>query len=373
MRVLHVITGLGAGGAERQLRDLLRHTRHEAEVVTLTNPGRIAAQIRADGTPVHDLAMRGNTDLPALPRLARLIRRGHFDVVHTHLYRGCVYGRVAARLAGRAEIVATEHSLGATLLEGRPVNRPGVRALYLATERLGQLTIAVSPAVLKRLITWGVPAHRIRMIPNGIDAAAFAFDPGARSATRARLGVSDETPVIGSVGRLEATKHLDRLLHALRGLPAAILLLVGDGSDRCRLEALARDLGVRDRVLFAGAHTEVAPLYSAMDVHASASPEETFGLAMLEALAAGLPTVYVGCPALDDLADPPPHVLRVASAPEALRRGVERLLAAGGRGAGSIPADYDIARISARVDQLYETLGRRSWADTDRMKVHVPS
>ena len=94
MKVLHVITGLGAGGAEQQLRLLLRHLPPEChcDVVTLTNPGIVAAGLRADGVRVGNLAMRGNRDLSAVPRLARLIRREGYDVVHCHLYRASVYG-----------------------------------------------------------------------------------------------------------------------------------------------------------------------------------------------------------------------------------------------------------------------------------------
>ncbi|MEV6783894.1 glycosyltransferase, partial [Streptomyces sp. NPDC051098] len=106
MKALHIITGLGAGGAEQQLRVLLRHLPVHCDVVTLTNPGAVADGLRADGVDVLHLGMRGNRDLQALPRLTRLIRRGAYDLVHTHLYRACVYGRIAARLAGVRATVA---------------------------------------------------------------------------------------------------------------------------------------------------------------------------------------------------------------------------------------------------------------------------
>ena len=174
MKVLHIITGLAAGGAEQQLRLLLRHLppEHQCEVVTLENPGSVAQGMRADGVRVIDLGMRGNRDLAALPRLVGLIRHGRYDVVHCHLYRACVYGRIAARLAGVQAVVATEHSLLAETLEGRRIT-PGIRALYLATERLGRSTVAVSGAVADRLADWGVPADRTLVIPNGVDAARY--------------------------------------------------------------------------------------------------------------------------------------------------------------------------------------------------------
>jgi glycosyltransferase involved in cell wall biosynthesis len=176
VRALHVITGLGVGGAEQQLRLLLRHLPVDCDVVTLTNPGAVADGLIADGVRVTHLGMGGNRDLGVLPRLTRLIRSGGYDLVHTHLYRACVYGRLAARLAGVRGIVATEHSLGDSQMEGRRLTR-GVRALYLATERLGRATVAVSPTVAERLERWGVPAPRIEVVPNGIDLARFRFDP----------------------------------------------------------------------------------------------------------------------------------------------------------------------------------------------------
>lgn len=298
MRVLHIITGLGPGGAEHQLRLLLRYTGAESEVVTLTNPGAVADAIRGDGVPVHVLGMRGNRDLGALPRLVGLIRAGRFDVVHTHLYRACVYGRIAARLAGVRHVVATEHSLGAGIIEGRRTTR-GVRALYRAAERFSRgPTIAVSDAVRERLLGWGVRADRIRVVPNGIDAAEVSFEPALRRSFRARHGIAPDTPVIGGLGRLEPTKRFDVLIDAVRDLPGVTLLLVGDGSARAGLEQRARIAGVANRVVFAGEQPHAREALCAMDILASPSEHETFGLAILEGLAAGLPVLYTACPPL---------------------------------------------------------------------------
>ena len=131
MKVLHVITGLGVGGAELQLRAILQQTRHDADVVTLYNPGPVADMIRSDGNGVRSLGMQSNTQLSALIRLRRIIRAGRYDVVHTHLYRSQIYGRPAAWLAGTPVVLSTEHSIGETHLERREMTRP-VQALYLA-------------------------------------------------------------------------------------------------------------------------------------------------------------------------------------------------------------------------------------------------
>jgi glycosyltransferase involved in cell wall biosynthesis len=325
VKVLHIITGLGIGGAEQQLRLLVRHLPADcrSEVVTLTNPGPVADALRADGVPVTHLGMTGNRDLSALPRLVAHIRAGRYDVVHTHLYRACVYGRLAARLAGVRTVVATEHSLGDSQIEGRPLTR-GTRALYRATERLGVATVAVSATVARRLREWGVPEPRIHLVPNGIDPARFRFDPAVRAATRSQLGLRQDAFVIGGVGRLVPGKSFDTLIRALPGVPGAHLLIAGTGPEQDALLRLARTTGVAPRVHLVGAAggddgagvmPDLPALLAAMDIFVSASREETFGLAVIEALAAGLPVLHMACPAIEDL---PPE-----SAPGARRIGTD--------------------------------------------------
>lgn len=408
MKALHIITGLGVGGAEQQLRLLLRHLPVESEVVTLTNPGPVADGLAADGVRVTHLGMAGNRDLAALPRLARIVRRGRYDLVHTHLYRACLYGRIAARLAGVRAVVATEHSLGDSQMEGRPLTA-GVRALYLLGERLGRCTVAVSPTVAGRLARWGVPEPRIAVVPNGIDLTRFAYDPDARRRTRAHLGLPADAFVIGGVGRLVPGKRFDVLIRALAELPAdCVLLLVGGGPEEPALRRAARAAGVAERVLFAGespylpdgqSPPDSAPdadlpdgsyghglpdgpatpngadgsrvpdlstdgpsgpglpaLASAMDVLAAPSPEEAFGLAVVEALAAGLPVRYTSCPALEDL--PPeaaPDAVRVPCDAGAYARALAEVRAAGPgpRTAPEAARHYSITRSAARLMDVY--------------------
>ncbi|WP_329404937.1 glycosyltransferase [Streptomyces melanogenes] len=362
MRVLHVITGLGVGGAEQQLRLLLRQLPATCDVVTLTNPGAVAEGLTADGVEVKHLGMAGNRDLSALPRLTRLIRQGRYDLVHTHLYRACLYGRAAARIAGVRAVVATEHSLGAATIEGRPLGA-GVRALYLASERLGTSTVAVSATIARRLREWGVPARRIHVVPNGIDATRFRFDPVVRSQARTLLALPQDAYVIGGVGRLVAGKRFDTLIRALPHLPGAQLLLVGGGEQEAALRALAARLGVAGRVRFAGecayegasGGLDLPTLLAAMDVLASPSVDEAFGLAVVEGLAAGLPVVYATCPAVDDL---PP-----GQAPGAVRADAagftDALRAVRDSSAGRLPVPpavehYTIAAAAARLTAVYE-------------------
>ncbi|MFS8197237.1 glycosyltransferase [Streptomyces sp. CWNU-52B] len=386
MKALHVITGLGVGGAEQQLRLLVRNLPVDCDVVTLTNPGAVAEGLASDGVRVTHLGMRGNRDLAALPRLVRLIHGGRYDLVHTHLYRACVYGRLAARLAGVRAVVATEHSLGDSQLEGRRLTA-GVRGLYLASERLGRSTVAVSPTVAERLRRWGVPGPRIEVVPNGIDVARFRFDPALRESTRRRLGLPQGAYVIGGVGRLTAGKRFEVLVRALAELPDDVwLLLVGGGPEENVLRRLARQRGVADRVLFTGerpngpaeptrstgsakstgsagpAGLDLPALTGAMDLLASPSAEEAFGLAVVEALAAGLPVLYVSCPAVADLPQAAaPLARRVQGGADSFVRAVRQARAQGPgpRSAPEAARHYSITRSADRLMDIYTaaTLG----------------
>jgi glycosyltransferase involved in cell wall biosynthesis len=372
MKVLHVITGLGVGGAEHQLRSILQHTRHESDVVTLYNPGPVADMIRADGGSVRDLGMTSNTQISALFRLRRLIRAGRYDVVHAHLYRSQIYGRPAAWLAATPVILSTEHSIGETHLERRPMT-PGVRALYLGTEFLSDITIAVSPAVRERLLKWGVRERRVTVIANGVDMPRVAFDEHARDRVRAEFGIGADVYLIGVLGRLDPNKQFDMVIEAAAPLLGddVKLLIVGKGNERAHLEQVARDRGVTGQVIFAGERHDVADMLSAMDLFVASSKQETFGLSVLEGLANGLPVLYTACPALDGLT-----VTRASQVPQAaagIRDAMAAELAAGQRPRIAEPAvekEYSIEAVTARIDDLYEHLAaRRRWRTVLRTTV----
>ena len=359
MKVLHVITGLGVGGAELQLRGVLQHTRHDADVVTLYNPGPVADMIRSDGTAVRTLDMRRNTQLTALFWLRRIIRAGRYDVVHAHLYRSQIYGRPAAWLAGTPVIVSTEHSIGETHLERRRMSRP-VQALYLGTGLFSDMTVAVSDTVRERLTKWGVRAPKITVIPNGVDLDRVAFDAQSRARVRAELGIGAADYVILLLGRLDENKRFDEAIEAAAPSlsPSVKLMVVGGGAERDHLAETARRCGVAEYVIFTGVRHDVARVMSAADLLVASSRQETFGLCVLEALGNGLQVLYTTCPALDGL--------RIESARqvpiEDMGKAIAGAVAAGPSPRVAEPAvasEFGIAAVTARIDDLYERLATR--------------
>jgi glycosyltransferase involved in cell wall biosynthesis len=361
MRVLHVITGLGVGGAEMQLWSTLRYTRHESDVVTLYNPGPVAERLHGDGVHVRDLGMRRNTQLGALLSLRGIIRAGRYDVVHAHLYRACIYARPAAWLARTPAVVTSEHSIGETHIERREMTA-GVRALYLSTDRCSDATIAVSDAVRDRLVKWGVPARKITVIPNGVDFGRVAFDPGERARVRRELAIPPSAFVLGVLGRLDPIKRYDLVIEAAAPLldDERRLLIVGDGDERAHLEEVARTHGVKNEVVFAGERHDVGAMLSALDAFVASSSQETFGLSVLEALANGLPALYTTCPALDDVRTD--RARKVPGTVDGLRAELTAMMRqpSGPRQpAPEVQQHYSIGAVAARIDDLYESLAGR--------------
>jgi glycosyltransferase involved in cell wall biosynthesis len=385
MRVLHVIGALDSGGPEHQLRLLVSHLPHESEVVTLSPPGAVAAALRDAGIPVHELT--GRPGLGAAGRLRRIIRRGGFDLVHLHVRGAYRPGRLAARLAGVHRVTATEHDptgdaghvYASRLSRARTPrsapalpppgeqagkqagDRDGEQAGERAGEHAGRVVIAATAAIGARLHEWGVPDERIAVIPKAIDAGEFRFDPRLRAAARARLGIPAGAAVVGGVGRLEPAERFDRLIRAIGEVPGATLLLVGEGPAREALEKLVAIEGTANRVVFAGAVAHAREMLCAMDVFASPA-EDTFGLVVLEAIAAGLPALYAECeplgprPSSAGLKRLTPHDRE--SLPRALRA---ELLCCEERHFRRLPPRtagpcYDAAHMATEVDRVYAAL-----------------
>lgn len=366
-RVVHVIPGMAPGGAEKQIEALVEKGASRASVMCLYLVGQVGEGLRARGARVELLGMEGLGKLTALPRLALALRRQRPDVVHTHLLSGQLFGILAARLARVPVIVSTEHSIMEDTIEGRP-KTPALRAAYLLLERLATHTIAVSQTTRDRLARWGVRPRRMTVIDNGVDFEALAQDTQTRAEVREELGFAVEDRVIGAVGRLDVVKRFEPLLRALAPLlrEGAHLVIVGHGPREDALRRLALELGVGDQVHLTGPRPDVPRLLNAFDVFVSPSRDETFGIAVVEALGNGLPVVYAQCPALDDDDLRPSWALSIGvEAAEGLEaalllEGVEKGLTAGRQ---DVPPGllrrYGAAGVVAITEDVYASLLRR--------------
>ncbi len=310
---------LNTGGLERLVLDLLRQgpaVGVEYSLCLLEDAGELADQARELGTPVTVLGRRPGLDFSLVPRIRRLLRDSGARVLHAHNQAPAFYGGLAARWAGRP-LVQTRH--GASFNQDR--SRRWVNALAAHLSRITVCVGADSLAVARRVDH--LPASRLRLIYNGVDTRRYAPDPAARAAARAALGLAEGERVVISVGRLSPEKDYATLLRAVATLPAFWrLLLVGDGAEMERLAALRDELGLGGRALLLGQRRDIPALLNAADVFALSSLSEGVSLALLEAMAVGLPAVVtevggnpeVVLPGATGLLLPPglPHELALA-------------------------------------------------------------
>lgn len=294
MRILEVIDTLSMGGAQRVVERLARAAAHTPDVrisvATFSEPDDrlVHDALTSLGVEVHVRVPRTRGDLsdPTVPlHLARLAR--HHDLVHTHLGTANVLGAAAGRLARRPSVL-TLHTVQPGGGERRVGSDLRSRAVDWALHSGATHVVAVGNAV-RDAHAGRVGGRAVPVITNPApEPAPIAADE--RAAARSDLGLSGH--VLVAVGRLEAPKGLDHLLLAMNDLPAdTTLVLAGEGSLDDQLRRQAEAVGIADRVRFLGNVDDVAGVLAAADVFVSSSIREGMPMAVLEAMARGLPVV----------------------------------------------------------------------------------
>jgi glycosyltransferase involved in cell wall biosynthesis len=283
------------GGAELQLERLVPHLARRGvrtEVITRAVRG-CPRRERIAGAVVHRTPMAGESPLASVAyvgvALGRLLRgRSRIDIVHAHGALSPATIALAGRLLGLPAVV-TVLGTGPRGDLARLARKPLGRARAAMLVRTAWF-VALSDDARDELVGHGVPAKRIRVIPNGVDTAAHRpASAEERARLRDELGLPATRFLATFVGRLHPVKDVDTLLAATARVPDLSLVVVGDGPDRGRLEAKAAQLEVRDRVLFRGQSRRVPDFLRASDAFVLSSHGEGMSNALLEAMASGLP------------------------------------------------------------------------------------
>jgi len=244
-------------------------------------------------------------DLITLVRLFRLMRRERPDIVHTHTAKAGALGRVAARLAGVPVVVHTFHG---SVFDG--YFGPSVARFFQWIERILALgtdaIVAVSERVAADLAERKIaPRKKIEVVPLGLELGRFQDVQQRRGELRRELGVPPRARLVGSVGRLVAIKDLGTLLRSMVQLsatqPDSILLVVGDGPDRPALEMEAERLGLGSRARFLGFRDDLERIYADLDVAVNCSLNEGTPVALIEAMASGVPVLATAVGGTPDL------------------------------------------------------------------------
>ena len=389
MRILRVITRLNIGGPSIQAIALTSRLAARGAVTTLLH-GRLgagegdmrylaAADANLQFVPTLQRAIAPLDDLRALLTLYGEMRRFKPTIVHTHMAKAGLLGRVAAvaynHTRGRAPRARVVHTYHGHVLEGYFGGL--ATTIFIALERqMARVTdaiIAISPAIRADLLnTYRIGrADQYRIVPLGFDLSAFAaIDEAARRRARAELRVAAGAPVLATVGRLTAIKNYSLLLEAAQPVaarfPNLVVLLAGDGELRADLEAQAARLGIAANLRFLGWRRDLPTIYAATDVFALTSRNEGTPVALIEAMAAGVPGVSTDVGGVRDVIASEAMGVRVAVDDVAgFSTAVERLLgdpaarlAMGAAARAHVLSRYDIIRLTSDMDMLYQSLHR---------------
>ena len=358
--VLHLITELNVGGAEKSLAHLLAHLdrdRFSPSVACLYGgDGPIAGEIRAMNIPVIDLGVTAKWRWDGFWRLYDLLRRECPTILHTWMFHANIPGRVLGRLAGVPIVINSEHTMA--------MERGWRYWLNRITHPSTDQVICVSPQVADFFVDHvGIPRQKIIFIPNGVDLQNLKDLPDKLQA-RARLALPPDQVLVGTVARLDPVKRLDVLLQALTSLSDVSAVVVGDGPERVRLGEVSDRLKLTERVFFVGHQEDVWPWLAALDVFVLCSDWEGMSNALLEGMAAGLPVVATAVGGTTDVVvDGVTGLLVPPRDPPALAEAVVRLLRdpdlrhrMGEAGRHRVEEHFSLERMVGRTQALYQQL-----------------
>jgi glycosyltransferase involved in cell wall biosynthesis len=298
-RVLHIISSLGVGGAQRQLAELVNRTpaaRYDVDVLVL---GQSDGEFSRRWFGRDSVRVTYLTEWPRLVSSVLEVRRhcqaGRYDIVHTWLFMANVIGVAGARLAGVPHVIASVRNL--SLWKRTWYRQWWFRPADALCSRAADIVTVNAEALAADHGAWAwYPSRRVEVVHNGLEPSQFLHDArDSRQRVRAAAGLADDAIVIGTVGRLAPEKdHLTflRMMQQVRAAcPDAHGVIVGEGQLRTALETAAVEMGLAGAVTFLGERDDARRLMAGFDVFVLTSTIEGFPNVLLEAAFLGIPAI----------------------------------------------------------------------------------
>ena len=376
MLIVHIISGLGIGGAELMLRRLIQYSATRGSVshvvISLGDLGAVGLDLRESGIEVHSLKMRPLYKFPfAFFRLVILIKKIRPDITQTWMYHADLIGGLAARLAGCRKVVWGIRNTSI------PQNKFSMTSLLILVSAIFSKFIPIkiiccAESARQMHITLGYDSGKMCVIPNGYDLTLFVPLAGAlRHIERKRIGVGIGETVIGVVGRFDPLKDFLNFIHAAKLIAlkreSITFLMVGRNLDGNNLELMGwlKDSGIQDRFILLGERSDVPRLMGLMDIFCLPSLSEGFPNVLAEAMAAGIPcvTTNVGDAKLIAaslaLVVPPQNPSELARAiTKLINLPLNQLLELGEKSRLSIQNNYSLERIISSYESFWQQLQR---------------
>ncbi len=311
IRVLHLNPAFRLDGPGRGMLALMRYLPADrvqslACSLSAADP-TMEALLLKHGVPHVCLGMRGLWDVRTVYRLARILKQGRIEVLHTNLSRADWVGRLAGRLAGTPVIVSSIRNLHREMYRGEYGGAVAVLASRLDrwTGRWADVLIALSEDVKDRLLSEGFPVQQIVLIPNSVDLDGLREIERDPRTKQQLLNVPESATVVGTVAVFKEQKGYPYLIEAAgcirRTRPDVYFLIVGSGPKALEIHRQIADRGLESAFVCVGQQVDVRPYLAAMDVFALPSLWEGMPRAMMEAMAAGIPVVGTNVSGIRDL------------------------------------------------------------------------
>lgn len=292
--VLHIFPSYGHGGVPIRIATVINHFGHRYRHTIFALDGNDAARSRIDpalGVTVMDPAIDKNRPLVSLFRISKVLRQYSPDLLLTYNW-GAVEWALVNRFTGIAPQIHFESGFGPEEADGQITRR--VKARRIALAKVQSLVVPSQTLVDIANNVWRLDPSRIRHIPNGVDCTLY--DTEGDEAAAPGFSRREGEIIVGTVAPLRPEKNLQRLLRVFAKVAekyAVRLLIAGDGSERSGLESVARDLGIADRVIFAGHVEQPQKVYPLMDIFAISSDTEQMPNTLIQAMAASRPVAGV--------------------------------------------------------------------------------
>ena len=297
IKIIHIITGLGGGGAENMLYKLLKYSDKNVyyhEVISLMDEGIMGEKIKAEGIIVHSLNLSGQNPINALTKARNLCQ--NFDMVNTWLYHADIFGFIVAKILLRKKLIwNVRHSnLEKKVNKSRTLKIVKINALL--SKKVDCITYNSKKAI-ETHEKFGYSVMNSAFIPNGFELEALKADKNKRETIRKELLIKNEDKVLITVGRWDIQKDYYTLLQALNELKKKNvdfkMMLVGSDLDAANKElvALMNLYHLEENLYLLGRQGNVSDFLSAADVYVSSSLSESFSNSIGEAMACGLPCV----------------------------------------------------------------------------------
>ncbi len=382
LRVLHVMDTVGSGGAEQHLNAVLGELspeRFENHLAWLYEDERLLPEIRPHVVTATPLGSgHGVSHLATVLRLRDLIRKLQVDVVHAQLIRAQVVSRLAAALAGQVPLVSTwqntyyaDESISA--FRDSRGQRAFVKSLDALTSRYDSAFVAVSQHVktdgCKALM---VGEERVRVIPNAVHPRRYEpHEAGSLASLRRELGVPAGGHLFVSVGRLVPQKNQERAIEAMQHVrqrfPRAVLVIAGDGPLRDELTRKIEAAGVQEQVKLLGPRRDVSLLLQAADLFVFPSLFEGLPVAMVEALANGVPACVSEIPPNREAGEGVPSIrfvqpdqpVELANMLISMLEDLDSLKALARESAAGVREQFSAARLAAQLGSVFSSVARQ--------------